>query len=72
MTTTGTKLDDYFTALTTQKQFNGNVLVASQGRDLLRKTYNILGQSDSLRVAPTAGSLLPRYQSCLSNTAYWY
>ena len=46
------QLDAYFTALTAQKKFNGNVLVASQGQELLRKTYNIAGQSDSLRVAP--------------------
>jgi CubicO group peptidase (beta-lactamase class C family) len=48
----GPKLDEYFTALTGQRQFNGNVLVASQGQVLLRKTYNIAGQSDSLRVGP--------------------
>ncbi|GAA4054840.1 hypothetical protein GCM10022409_47450 [Hymenobacter glaciei] len=46
------QLDAYFAALTAQKKFNGNVLVASQGQELLRETYNIPGQSDSLRVAP--------------------
>ncbi|GAB3243616.1 hypothetical protein GCM10027346_40520 [Hymenobacter seoulensis] len=46
------QLDAYFTAFTAQQKFNGNVLVASQGQTLLRHTYNIAGQSDSLRVAP--------------------
>jgi CubicO group peptidase (beta-lactamase class C family) len=47
----GAKLDEYFTALTAQQHFNGNVLVESQGQQLLRRTYNIPGQSDSLHVA---------------------
>ncbi|RYZ51827.1 MAG: class A beta-lactamase-related serine hydrolase, partial [Sphingobacteriales bacterium] len=48
------KLDAYFTALTGLKNFNGNVLVAKDGRVLLDKTYTISGETDSLEV--TRGS----------------
>ncbi|OON67693.1 hypothetical protein B0919_15945 [Hymenobacter sp. CRA2] len=46
------RLDEYFQTLATLQQFNGNVLVLSQGQKLLRGTYNIPAQSDSLRVGP--------------------
>lgn len=45
------KLDEYFTALTNLKKFNGNVVIAKQGQILLYKTYNIPGETDSLKVA---------------------
>jgi len=44
------KLDEYFTALTNLKNFNGNVIISKQGQLLLDQTYNIVGESDSLKV----------------------
>lgn len=44
------KLDEYFTALTSLKNFNGNVIISKQGKTLLDKTYNITGVTDSLNV----------------------
>jgi CubicO group peptidase (beta-lactamase class C family) len=44
------KLDEYFTALTNLKNFNGNVIVSKHGQILLDKTYNIVGETDSLKV----------------------
>jgi CubicO group peptidase (beta-lactamase class C family) len=44
------KIDEYFTALTNLKNFNGNVIVSKQGQILLDKTYNIVGETDSLNV----------------------
>jgi CubicO group peptidase (beta-lactamase class C family) len=44
------KLDEYFTALTNMKNFNGNVIISKQGQILLDKTYNIVGETDSLKV----------------------
>lgn len=48
------RLDEYFTALTSIKYFNGNVIIAKRGQILLDKTYNIAGETDSLKV--TRGS----------------
>lgn len=48
------KLDQYFTALTDLKNFNGNVIVAKDNKILLNKTYNIKDFNDSLKV--TKGS----------------
>lgn len=48
------KLDEYFSALTMLKNFNGNVIIAKQGQIILDKTYNITGETDSLKV--TRGS----------------
>ena len=47
---TSYKLDEYFTALTNLKKFNGNVIISKSGQVLLDKTYNIEGETDSLRV----------------------
>jgi CubicO group peptidase (beta-lactamase class C family) len=44
------KLDEYFTALTSLKNFNGNVIISKHGQILLDKTYNITGETDSLKV----------------------
>jgi len=44
------KLDEYFTALTNLKNFNGNVIISKHGQILFDKTYNIVGESDSLKV----------------------
>jgi len=44
------KLDEYFSALTSLKNFNGNVIISQHGRILLDKTYNIAGETDSLKV----------------------
>ncbi|PZX92772.1 hypothetical protein DOS84_12915 [Flavobacterium aquariorum] len=44
------KLDEYFTALTVFKNFNGNVMVSKDGQLLLDKTYNIEGETDSLKI----------------------
>jgi CubicO group peptidase (beta-lactamase class C family) len=44
------KLDEYFIALTNLKNFNGNVIVSKKGQILLNKTYNITGETDSLKV----------------------
>jgi CubicO group peptidase (beta-lactamase class C family) len=44
------KLDEYFTALTNLKNFNGNVIISKRGQILLDKTYNIVGETDSLRI----------------------
>jgi CubicO group peptidase (beta-lactamase class C family) len=45
------KLDEYFTALTKLKNFNGNVIITKEGKLLLDKTYNIVGETDSLKVS---------------------
>ncbi|MEO8515353.1 MAG: serine hydrolase domain-containing protein [Flavobacterium sp.] len=44
------KLDQYFTALTDMKNFNGNVMISKDGQVLLDKTYNMKGENDSLKV----------------------
>lgn len=44
------KVDEYFTALTTLKNFNGNVIISKHGQLLLDKTYTIAGETDSLKV----------------------
>lgn len=44
------KLDEYFSALTMLKNFNGNVIISKHGQILLDKTYNITGETDSLKV----------------------
>lgn len=44
------KLDEYFTALTAYKNFNGNVMISKDGQLLLDKTYNIEGETDSLKI----------------------
>ena len=44
------KLDEYFTASTNLKNFNGNVIVAKNGKILLDKTYNIKGETNGLKV----------------------
>ena len=44
------KLNEYFTALTTLKNFNGNVIISMREQILLDKTYNITGENDSLKV----------------------
>jgi CubicO group peptidase (beta-lactamase class C family) len=46
------QLDTYFNALTELKNFNGNVLVNKNGKTLLKKTYNITGETDSLKINP--------------------
>ncbi len=45
------KLDEYFTALTSLKNFNGNVIISKKGQVLLDKTYTIVGETDSLKVS---------------------
>lgn len=45
------KLDQYMAALTELKNFNGNILISKNGKTLLRKTYNISGAEDGLRVS---------------------
>ncbi len=44
------KLNQYFTALTKLKNFNGNVIISKNGRVLLDKTYNISGEKSELKV----------------------
>jgi len=44
------KLDEYFTALTSIKNFNGNVIISKHGKILLDKTYNMSGVTDSLKI----------------------
>ncbi|MDI5950377.1 serine hydrolase domain-containing protein [Flavobacterium yafengii] len=44
------KVDEYFTALTNLKNFNGNVIISKYGQIILDKTYNITGETDSLKV----------------------
>ena len=44
------KLDEYFSALTNLKNFNGNVIISNHGQILLDKTYNMQGVTDSLKV----------------------
>lgn len=44
------KLNEYFSALTGLKNFNGNVIVSKQGRVLLDKTFNIAGEAGGLKV----------------------
>ncbi|MBK1896264.1 serine hydrolase domain-containing protein [Chryseobacterium paridis] len=44
------KTNEYFSALTHLKQFNGNVIVAKDGSTILNKTYNISHAPRGLRV----------------------
>jgi CubicO group peptidase (beta-lactamase class C family) len=44
------KLNEYFSALTEIKNFNGNVIISKNGKLLLDKTYNMKGENDSLKV----------------------
>ncbi len=44
------ELDEYFSALTTLGNFNGNVIIEKHGQILLDKTYNLTGETDSLKV----------------------
>lgn len=44
------RLDEYFSALTSLKNFNGNVIISKNGQLLLDKTFNISGETDSLKV----------------------
>ncbi len=44
------RLDDYFTALTNLKQFNGNVIISKNGNGLLDKSFNLTGENGSLKV----------------------
>ncbi|CAI8738094.1 serine hydrolase domain-containing protein [Chryseobacterium sp. IT-36CA2] len=44
------ELDDYFTALTNLKNFNGNVKIAKNNKILLDKTYNIPDEDKALQV----------------------
>lgn len=44
------KLNEYFSALTELKNFNGNVMVSKEKDILLDKTFNITGETDSLKV----------------------
>ena len=52
------KLDEYFTALTNQQNFNGNVIVARNKEVLLNKTYNMKSDNDSLRVTKDSRFLI--------------
>lgn len=44
------KLNQYFSALTDIKNFNGNVMISKNGQLLLDKTYTMKGENDSLKV----------------------
>lgn len=44
------KLDEYFNALTSIKNFNGNVIIAKKGNVLLDKSYNIKDTSNNIVV----------------------
>ncbi|GAA0886508.1 hypothetical protein GCM10009120_51070 [Sphingobacterium siyangense subsp. cladoniae] len=44
------RLNEYFTALTNIKSFNGNVLVSKNGQVLLDQTYNIQNEIEDLHV----------------------
>lgn len=44
------KLREYFSALTEIKNFNGNIIIAKEGKKLLEKTYNISGENNGLQV----------------------
>lgn len=44
------KLNQYFSALTDIKNFNGNVIISKNGQLLLDKTYNMKSENDSLKV----------------------
>jgi len=46
----GFKLNQYFSALTNLKNFNGNVLVIKDDKTLLDATYNIPNQPENLKV----------------------
>lgn len=46
----GQKTDEYFSALTGLKQFNGNVIIAKKGSILLNKTYNLSGGPKDLKI----------------------
>lgn len=52
------KLDEYFTALANQKNFNGNVIVARNREVLLNKTYNMKSENDSLLVTKDSRFLI--------------
>lgn len=44
------KVDEYFSALTQLKQFNGNLMVARNGEIILNKTYNLMGGPKELKI----------------------
>lgn len=44
------KTNEYFSALTSLKQFNGNVIIAKDGNIILKKTYNLSGGPKGLKV----------------------
>ncbi|SFN13323.1 CubicO group peptidase, beta-lactamase class C family [Chryseobacterium oleae] len=45
------ELDEYFTALTALRKFNGNVLVSQNGKILLDQSYTMPGKADGLSVS---------------------
>ena len=48
------KLDEYFTALTSLKEFNGCVLVQQNGEEIFKKAFNLTEQKDSSLYVTTA------------------
>ena len=44
------KLNQYFSALTDIKNFNGNVMISKDGQLLLDETYNMKGENEGLKV----------------------
>ena len=51
---TSIKLDEYFTALTHLKEFNGCVLVQQNGEEIFKKAFNLTEQKDSSLYVTTA------------------
>lgn len=52
------KIDEYLVALTKINNFNGNLLVAKDGRMLLNKSYNMASGTDSTKVTENSRFLI--------------
>jgi len=48
---TAVKIDEYFTELTKQEKFNGNVLIALEDKIILKKTYNLPANISGLKTS---------------------
>ena len=48
---TAVKINEYFTEITKQEKFNGNVLVALGDKIILKKSYNISAKTDGLKTS---------------------
>ena len=64
------KLDEYFTALANQQNFNGNVIVARNREVLLNNTYNMKSENDSLFVTKDSRFLIASLSKNFLNISF--